>query len=393
MTRSAAGQAEYAELVATRRDLHAHPELGFQERRTSTLVAERLRALGYTVKSGVGRTGVVGLMRGGATVSRAERKVLLRADTDALPTQEVNQVPYHSTVPGVMHACGHDAHVAIGLGIAKRLAASRSEWRGTVKLVFQPAEESGKGAQAMIDDGALDSPTVDAAFGLHLISHLPIGTVAATAGTIMGSVDNFVVRIRGKGGHAAMPQDAVDPVLAAAHVVTAVQSLVSRAADPFDHVAVSVTRVTAGTTSNVIPEEAELEGTIRTMGGPLYSDAPDRFGALVKSVAGAFGCTAAIEYARQTPPVVNDEAMTALVAGAAREIVGEKNVLARERMLGGEDFAFFLQRVPGCFAWVGCGNAEKGCDAPHHSPRFDIDEEAMVIGVDLLERVVLEYLR
>ena len=393
MTRTAAGQAEYAELVATRRDLHAHPELAFQERRTSTLVAERLRALGYTVKTGVGRTGVVGLMRGGATVSRSERKVLLRADMDALPIQEVNQVPYHSTVPGVMHACGHDAHVAIGLGVAKRLAAERSEWRGTVKFVFQPAEESGKGAQAMIDDGALDSPTADAAFGLHLISHLPVGTIAATAGAIMGSVDNWVVRIRGRGGHAAMPQDAVDPVLAAAHVVTAVQSLVSRGADPFDHLVVSVTRVTAGTTSNVIPEEAELEGTIRTMGGPLYAEAPDRFGALVKSVAAAFGCTAAIEYARQTPPVVNDEAMTALVAGAARQIVGEKNVTARERMLGGEDFAFFLQRVPGCFAWVGCGNAEKGCDAPHHSPRFDIDEEAMVIGVDLLERVVLEYLR
>jgi amidohydrolase len=393
MTRTAAGQAEYAELVATRRDLHAHPELAFQERRTSTLVAERLRALGYTVKTGVGRTGVVGLMRGGATVSRSERKVLLRADMDALPIQEVNQVPYHSTVPGVMHACGHDAHVAIGLGVAKRLAAERSEWRGTVKFVFQPAEESGKGAQAMIDDGALDSPTADAAFGLHLISHLPVGTIAATAGAIMGSVDNWVVRIRGRGGHAAMPQDAVDPVLAAAHVVTAVQSLVSRGADPFDHLVVSVTRVTAGTTSNVIPEEAELEGTIRTMGGPLYAEAPDRFGALVKSVAAAFGCTAAIEYARQTPPVVNDEVMTALVAGAARQIVGEKNVTARERMLGGEDFAFFLQRVPGCFAWVGCGNAEKGCDAPHHSPRFDIDEEAMVIGVDLLERVVLEYLR
>ena len=392
MKRPAADRAEFAELVATRRDLHAHPELAFQERRTSGLVAERLRALGYTVKTGVGRTGVVGVLRGGATVARPERKLLLRADMDALPIQETGEVVYRSTVPGVMHACGHDGHVAIALGVAKLLADARAEWRGTVKLVFQPAEETGNGAQAMINDGALDSPAVDAAFGLHLISHLPVGTVAATAGPIMGSVDNFTVRLRGKGGHAAMPHTAVDPVLAAAHVVTALQSLVSRTADPFDQLVVSVTRITSGTTSNVIPEEAELEGTVRTMGGPQYAEMPDRLGALVKGVAGALGCTATVAYARTTPPVVNDEAMTALVARVAGEIVGADHVLTRERMLGGEDFALYLQRLPGCFAWVGCGNAEKGVDAPHHSSRFDIDEEAMVIGVELLERVVREYL-
>ncbi|HXY69413.1 MAG TPA: amidohydrolase [Gemmatimonadales bacterium] len=393
MSRPAVDRSDFAELVATRRDLHAHPELGFAERRTSALVADRLRALGYTVKTGLGRTGVVGTMRGGATVSRAERKVLLRADMDALPVQEAGDAPYRSTVPGVMHACGHDAHVAIALAVARRLADARAEWRGMVKLVFQPAEESGAGAQAMIDDGVLDAPAVDAAFGLHVISHLPTGTIAATAGAVMGSVDNFTVRIAGKGGHAAMPQDAVDPVLAAAHVVTALQSLVSRGADPFDQLVVSVTRIAAGTTSNVIPEHAELEGTVRTLGGTLHAEVPDRFTALVRSVAGALGCTATVAYARQTPPVVNDEAMTALVAGAAAGIVGEPNVLRNARMLGGEDFACFLQRVPGCFAWVGCGNAEKGVGAPHHSPRFDIDEEAMLIGAELLERVTREYLR
>jgi len=393
MSRPAVDRSDFAELVATRRDLHAHPELGFAERRTSALVADRLRALGYTVKTGLGRTGVVGTMRGGATVSRAERKVLLRADMDALPVQEAGDAPYRSTVPGVMHACGHDAHVAIALAVARRLADARAEWRGMVKLVFQPAEESGAGAQAMIDDGVLDAPAVDAAFGLHVISHLPTGTIAATGGAVMGSVDNFTVRIAGKGGHAAMPQDAVDPVLAAAHVVTALQSLVSRGADPFDQLVVSVTRIAAGTTSNVIPEHAELEGTVRTLGGALHVEVPDRFTALVRSVAGALGCTATVAYARQTPPVVNDEAMTALVAGAAAGIVGEPNVLRNARMLGGEDFACFLQRVPGCFAWVGCGNAEKGVGAPHHSPRFDIDEEAMLIGAELLERVTREYLR
>jgi amidohydrolase len=389
-----ANQAEFAELVATRRDLHAHPELGFAEHRTAALVAERLGGFGYAVKTGVGRTGVVGVLHGaGPASSRAERTVLLRADMDALPIQEANEVAYRSGVPGVMHACGHDAHVAIGLAVARRLAAARVAWRGTVKFAFQPAEETGNGAAAMIADGLLEAPAVDAAFGLHVISTLPIGSIAATSGAIMGSVDNFTIRIQGKGGHAAMPQDAVDPILAAAHVITALQSLVSRTADPFDHLVVSVTRMNAGTTSNVIPEVAELAGTVRSMGGSLYTEVPDRLTSIVNSVAGGLGCTATVEYVRQTPATVNEEAMTTLVARVAGEVVGPKNVLTGARMLGGEDFSVFLERVPGCFAWVGAGNTLKGYDAPHHSPRFDIDEEAMLIGVELLERVAREYLR
>jgi amidohydrolase len=387
-------QAEFAELVATRRDLHAHPELGFEEHRTASLVAERLGSLGYAVKTGVGRTGVVGVLRGtGPAGNRTERTVLLRADMDALPIQEANEIAYRSTTPGVMHACGHDAHVAVGLAVARRLAAARASWRGTVKFAFQPAEETGKGAEAMVADGVLEAPAVDAAFGLHVISNLPIGTISATSGAIMGSVDNFTIRIKGKGGHAAMPQDAVDPILAAAHVITALQSLVSRIADPFDHLVVSVTRMSAGTTSNVIPEEAELAGTVRSMGGRLHAEVPERLTSIVNSVAGGLGCTATVNYVPQTPTTVNDEAMTALVARVAAEVVGPKNVLTGARMLGGEDFSVFLQRVPGCFAWVGSGNTVKGFDAPHHSPRFDIDEEAMLIGVELLERVAREYLR
>ena len=388
------GGAEFAELVATRRHLHAHPELAFEEHRTSSLVAERLRALGYAVKTGVGRTGVVGVLRGGgAAGGGAERTVLLRADMDALPVHEASEVAYRSTVPGVMHACGHDAHVAIALGVAGRLAAKRTAWHGTVKFAFQPAEENGNGAEAMIADGVLEAPAVDAAFGLHVINNLPVGVIAATSGPIMGSVDNFRIRLRGKGGHAAMPQDAVDPVLAAAHVVTALQSLVSRTADPFDHLVVSVTRVAAGTTSNVIPDQAELEGTVRSLGGRLSADVADRLTAVVTGVAGALGCTAAVEYTRLTPITVNDQAMTALVAGVAGGLVGAANVRTDARMLGGEDFSLFLRQVPGCFAWVGSRNAAKGFDAPHHSPRFDIDEEAMRIGVNLLEGVALEYLR
>jgi amidohydrolase len=386
--------ADNTDLPGIYRDIHAHPELAFQEKRTAAVVAGRLRELGFDTTTGVGRTGVVGVLSGtGPAAARAERTVLLRADMDALPIQEASEVAYRSTAPGVMHACGHDAHVAIGLGVARRLAASRAAWRGTVKFAFQPAEEGGNGAQAMIADGVLEAPRVDAAFGLHVINNLPVGSIAATSGPIMGSVDDFTIRIRGKGGHAAMPQHAVDPVLAAAHVITALQSLVSRGADPFDHLVVSVTRVDAGTAPNVIPEEAELAGTVRTMGGRLHAELPARLTSLVNGVAGGLGCTATVDYAPYTPTTVNDEAMTALAARIAADVVGPAHVLTGARMLGGEDFSFFLQRVPGCFAWVGSANPGKGLDAPHHSPRFDIDEDALPIGVELLERVAKEFLR
>ncbi len=382
--------AELAELVATRRDLHAHPELGYQEHRTAALVAERLKQMGCEVRTGVGRTGVVGTLAGHAG---AGRTVLLRADMDALPIQEAGETPYRSTAPGVMHACGHDGHVAIALAAARRLAASRREWRGTVRFAFQPAEEGGNGAEAMIADGVLEAPRVDAVFGLHLMNTLPVGTIAATPGPIMGAVDLFTIRITGKGGHAAMPHQTVDPVVAAAHVVTALQSLVSRATDPFDQLVVSVTRIRAGEAFNVIPEEAVLMGTVRSMGGRPYAEAPERLRAVATGVAGALGCGATVDYVRQTPATINDEAMTALVARAAAALVGAERVLAGQRMLGGEDFAFFLQKVPGCFAWVGSANPARGYDAPHHSPRFDIDEDALPIGVDLLERVARESLR
>jgi amidohydrolase len=394
MTATATRDAEFAELVATRRDLHAHPELGFEERRTASLVAERLAALGYQVKTGVGKTGVVGVLRGAAAGgSGPERTVLLRADMDALPIHEANGVAYRSTAPGVMHACGHDAHVAIGLAVARRLAVDRAGWRGTVKFAFQPAEEGGNGALAMIEDGVLENPHVDAAFGLHVMNNLPIGRIAATPGPIMGSVDKFTITIRGKGGHAAMPHEAVDPILAASHVVTALQSIVSRGADPFDQLVVSVTQIKAGDAFNVIPETAELAGTVRSMGGRLYDEAPARLTAITSGVATALGCTAEVNYVRQTPATVNDDAMARLAARIAAQLVGEANVLTAARTLGGEDFSFFLQRVPGCFAWVGSQNPAKGFESPHHSPHFDIDENAMPTGVELLDRLAREYLR
>jgi amidohydrolase len=381
--------AELAELVRIRRDLHQHPELRYEERRTAGIAASTLQALGYGVTEGVAGTGVVGLLEGG----RPGRTLLLRADMDALPIQEASGAPYASTVPGVMHACGHDGHVAIGLGAARRLVAAQQELAGTVKYVFQPAEEGGCGAERMIAQGVLEAPRVDAAFGIHLWNDLPTGTIAVTPGAAMASVDEFRITVRGKGGHAAAPHQAVDPIVCAAHVVTALQTLASRGVDPFQQLVVSVTQVHAGQAFNIIPETATLHGTVRTMGEPLWSTVPRDFVALVAGVAAGFGCTALVDYQRQSPPLLNDPVLAELVARAAADVVGADHVVDQMRTMGGEDFAFFAQRVPSCFVFVGSRNPAKGADAPHHSPRFDIDEDALLIGVELAERVARGYLR
>src|SRR6184192_426647 len=364
-----------AQLVATRRDLHQHPELGFEERRTGTLVAERLKALGYSVRTEVGRTGVVGL-RDGAKGSC----VLVRADMDALPVEEANDVPYRSQHAGQMHACGHDGHVAIGLEVARRLHAA-----------FLPAEEISNGAEAMIRDGVLDAPTVDAAFGIHLWNDLPAGTIALMPGPVMASVDEFEIAILGRGGHAAAPHQAIDPVLIAAHVVTALQSLVSRRRNPFEEGVVSVTQMRAGHAFNVIPGRADLRGTVRTFGGTFYDEAPQLVEETARGIARAFGGDAEVRYRRLSKPLVNDERMTALMKSVAQDIVGRDRVIDGVRTMGGEDMSYFLARVPGAFAFVGSAPpGKKG--SPHHSPTFDIDEESLVIGTELVTGTVVRYL-
>jgi amidohydrolase len=375
-----------AQLVATRRDLHQHPELGFEETRTGALAAERLKSLGYEVKTGVGKTGVVALRSGGGGGGRC---VLLRADMDALPVEEANEVPYRSKHPGRMHACGHDGHVAIGLEVARRLAAL--SLGGTVKLAFQPAEEVSHGAQAMIADGVLDAPRVDAAFGIHLWNDLPVGTVGVMAGAIMASVDEFEIAILGRGGHAAAPHQTVDPVLTAAHVVTALQSLVARRRNPLEEGVVSVTQVNAGHAFNVIPGRADLRGTVRTFGGKFWDDAPGLIEATAQGIAAAFGARAEVRYNRLSGPLVNDERMAALVAEVATQIVGKSNVKSGVRTMGGEDMSYFLQKAPGCFAFVGSA-PKTGKASPHHSATFDIDEESLVIGAELMSRVAVKYL-
>src|SRR5256712_1336533 len=304
-------------LIATRRDLHQHPELGFEERRTSGLVAERLQRLGYSVRTGVGKTGVVGL-RDGASGGKA-RCVLIRADMDALPVEEANDVPYRSQHAGKMHACGHDGHVAIGLEVARRLHAAFLP--GSVKLAFQPAEEISNGAEAMIRDGVLDAPTVDAAFGIHLWNDLPAGTIALMPGPVMASVDEFEISIVGRGGHAAAPHQAIDPVLIAAHVVTALQSLVSRRRNPFEKGVVSVTQMHSGHAVHVIPGRADLRGPVRTFGGRVYDAAPQLVEETAQGIARAFGATAEVRYRRPSKPLVNDPPMLELVRRHGAEIL------------------------------------------------------------------------
>ena len=372
-----------AALVATRRDVHQHPELGFEETRTGTLVAERLMALGYRVRTGVGRTGVAAVKGAGT------RCVLLRADMDALPVEEANDVAYRSRHAGKMHACGHDGHVAIGLEVARRLAGLQLS--GAVKFAFQPAEEVSHGAEAMIQDGVLDNPTVHGALGLHLWNELPVGMIGLAAGPVMASVDEFEIVITGAGGHAAMPHRAIDPVVAGAHVITALQTLVSRRRDPFEEGVVSVTQMNAGHAFNVIPERATLRGTVRTFGGRFWQEAPELLERTATGVAQALGATAAVTYRRLTRPLVNDPAMTALMREVAAELVGTANIKTDVRTMGGEDMSYFLARVPGCFAFVGSA-PQQGKASPHHSPTFDIDEESLVIGAELLTRAAVRYL-
>jgi len=378
-------------LVATRRDLHQHPELGFQETRTSTLVAERLQSLGYQVKTGVGQTGVVAVkwVGGGGSGGGQGKCVMLRADMDALPVEEANELPYKSTHPGRMHACGHDGHVAIGLEVARRLA--RLSLPGAVKFAFQPAEEISNGAQAMIRDGVLDAPKVDAAFGIHLWNDLPVGTIGIMPGPVMASVDEFEITILGRGGHAAAPHQTIDPVLIAAHVVTGLQSLVSRRRNPFEEGVVSVTQVSAGHAFNVIPGRADLRGTVRTFGGKFFEEAQRLVEEAAQGIAGAFGASAEVRYRRLSGPMANDEKMTALMKDVGEEIVGKERVIGGVRTMGGEDMSYFLRQVPGCFAFVGSAPPGKKA-SPHHSPTFDIDEDALPIGADLLARTAVRYL-
>ncbi|MGN6361943.1 MAG: M20 metallopeptidase family protein [Thermomicrobiales bacterium] len=377
------------QVVADRRYLHQHPELGFQEENTSRYVAARLRELGIEPQTGIARTGVLGVLRG----ARPGKTVLLRADMDALPIEELNDVPYKSRNPGVMHACGHDSHTAMLLGVARLLAERTDEFAGTVKFAFQPAEESEGGAKPMIDAGVMTNPQVDAAFGVHIAQDLPVGTIGVGAGPSNAAADEAIITITGLGGHAARPHRAVDPNVIAAQCITALQTLVSREVNPLRQAVVTVGSLHAGAVSNVIPESCELRATIRTFDDETRQYLARRIPELVSGIAAAMQGTADVQYRFGYPPLVNDAAMTDLVRDVAREIVGADKVLDREPGMGAEDMAYFLREAPGCFFRIGSNNPTRGLTYGHHHPRFDIDDEgALPIGVAAITSVALRYL-
>lgn len=377
-------------LIATRRDLHQHPELGYQEHRTAGIVAERLSAAGYGVETGVAETGVVGTLEG----SGPGPTLLLRADMDALPIREECTHDFVSLADGRMHACGHDAHVAVGLAVAERLARSRATWPGRVKYVFQPAEEGGGGALRMVQAGVLEG--VDAALGLHVWLGLPSGTVGVVEGPFMASSQDFQVTVRGRGGHGAMPHETVDATLAAAHLVVALQSIVSRNLSPLDTAVLSVGSMRAGSAPNVIADSATLQGTIRAFREEVAAEIRERIRSIAAGVTVAFGASAAVSFGDNFyPPTVNDSRMAELVRGVAEEVVGSDRVRTGDavRTMAAEDFAEFALRVPACYFFVGGENAAIGATHPHHSPRFDLCEAALPVAVNVLERAALSYLR
>lgn len=379
-------------VVADRRFLHEHPELAFEEYETAKFVAERLASLGVEdIRTGIGRTGVTGLIHGTKGTGRV---VLLRADMDALPILEENDVTYKSQNPGVMHACGHDAHTAMLLGAARILVDRKDEFVGTVKLFFQPAEELPPGgAIAMINAGALEDPHVDAVFGLHVSSDIEAGVIAVhKPGPGSAASDRFRIRIQGKGGHAARPQAAVDTVVVAAHVITAMQTLVSRETDPTKSAVVSTTAVIAGEAFNVLPDTAELRGTIRTLDPDTRELMEQRVIELVEGVAASFRATADVEFIRGYPGIVNEAHATEMVRKAAIEVVGEDHLIEARLGLGGEDFAYLSLERPGCFFRSGTKNEARGIVWGHHHPRFDVEEEGFAAGIGTMVQTAIFYL-
>ena len=371
------------ELVSLRRDLHRHPELAWQESRTAARVRAFLEGSRLELRT-VGGTGVLAVARGGSGPT-----VLLRVDMDALPLQEQNDVPYASEVPGVMHACGHDGHTAMGAAAARAL--SGRSLAGEVRLLFQPAEEGEGGAQAVVKDGALDG--VDAVLGIHLWNELEVGTLGVKAGPLMAAVDRLTITVRGRGGHGGKPHRARDPVVAAAHVVTALQSIVSREVAPLDAAVVTIGAIHGGQAFNVIPDLVELLGTIRTFDPELRRSMPERITRIASGVAEALGCRAEVAVTRGNGAVVNDPVVAALARRAATRVVGEAQVVEPVPTMGGEDMAVYFERAPGCFVFVGSANAAKGLDHDHHNPRFDFDEDALAIGAEFLVRAAEEALR
>ncbi|WP_018410562.1 M20 aminoacylase family protein [Methyloversatilis thermotolerans] len=390
-------ESRHARWSGLRRDLHAHPELAFEENRTAAIVARTLRAAGIEVHEGIGRTGVVGVLRNGGN----DAAIGLRADMDALPMTEQNTFAHRSTVPGRMHGCGHDGHTAMLLAAAEYLAETRG-FNGTVHFIFQPAEEGAGGAPAMIADGLFERFAMDAVFGLHNWPGLPVGQMAVHTGPAMACSDSIDISIRGRGAHAAMPHLGADPVLAGAAMVQALQSIVSRNVAPVDCGVVSITQFHAGEAYNVIPESATLRGTARAFTPDVRDMLEQGIQRILRGVADAHGVQAEAIYRRGYPPTVNSEAEAAFCARVAREVFGDTHVhTAFPPSMGAEDFAYMLERKPGCYVWLGNGGGpdaagqpghEEGGGCMLHNPRYDFNDRIIPLGVAYWTRLVETWL-
>jgi len=379
---------------ALRQDFHIHPELGFREFRTSGVVTRDLEALGLEVTKGIGKTGVVGLLEG----AKPGPTLLLRFDMDALPITEETGAEYASKTPGVMHACGHDGHTAIGLTVAKMLHAHRDDLAGTIKFCFQPSEEGNNGeevggAEMMLRDGVLDSPKVDMSLSLHLWNEKPLGWLGIAGGPVMAGAEIFTVRITGKGGHGAIPQQAIDPVVAAAQIVSALQSIVSRNVAPMETAVVSVTTIHSGTAFNVIPQTAELTGTVRTFDLGVRQKVVQRFEQIARGVGEALGCQVDVDVKRMTPALINDEAISSTVQAAARRVLSESDLdTGGYFTMGAEDMAFMQEKIPGCYFFVGSNDKARHLDYGHHHPKFDFNEEALIRASALMASAAMDVL-
>jgi len=364
----------HADITAWRRDIHSNPELLYDVHRTAEVVADKLRSFGVDeVTTGIGQTGVVGLIRGRR--SESGKRIGLRADMDALPIVEATGKEYASKVPGKMHACGHDGHTAMLLGAARYLAETRN-FDGDVVVIFQPAEEGGAGAQAMIDDGLMDKWNIDEVYGMHNAPGLPVGEFAIRPGPLMAAADRIQIEIEGHGGHAARPHKCIDPVVVGAEIVTAIQTIVGRNVDPLESAVVSITIFQAGDTDNVIPQTAKLGGTVRTLTEAVRDQVEERLHKIVESVAAMHGATAKLTYSRDYPVTRNHPDQTDFAIHVAEKVAGTGKVLAdTPPVMGGEDFSFMLQNRPGAFIF--CGN---GDTAGLHHPEYDFNDEAIPVG-------------
>lgn len=378
----------FRKVIAIRRDLHQNPELAYEEKRTARVVAETLKSLGLDVQIGVAKTGVVGTLKG----KRSRPVVALRADMDALSILEQNRIPYRSRFPGKMHACGHDVHTSNVLGAAMILSQMRHVLDGAVKFVFEPSEERNPGgASLMLKEGVVDD--IDAIFGLHVYTRSDAGTLGFRAGAMMAAADELFIKIKGKGGHGARPQNTVDPIVLASEVVLALQTVVSRGLNPFQPVVLTIGKIEGGTAQNIIPDEVRLEGTLRTVEAQTRKKAHELVRRTIAGLCAAAGAAFDLVINRGNPPLVNHLNETEFARGRAVEYVGRRNVFEADQVMGGESFAYFLERVPGTFFRLGVANKKKGIVHDVHTSLFAVDEEAMRTGTGFFAYLAYEYLR